>query len=144
MTKTSLRGLAAAALLVLPALVAAPAHSAPTDTHRPSKAPRSLPCTNTAHIPVSDGPGRAKATVERRGGGCGNATVEIRIWSDISWNPDKQFGHNKQFFSVGSLDAAGECYNGFVHVRGIYSEMYVNGQKVAESARAKLPGCVAP
>ncbi|MEU5895519.1 MULTISPECIES: hypothetical protein [Streptomyces] len=143
MTKTSLRGLAAAALLALSALAAAPAHSAPTGAHPAPEPSRALPCTNTAHIPVSDGFGRAKATVERRGGGCGNATVEIRIWSDISWNPDKQLGHNKQFFSVGSLDAAGACYNGFVHVRGIYSEMYVNGQKVAESARAKLPGCVA-
>ncbi|WP_306333986.1 hypothetical protein [Streptomyces sp. KL118A] len=139
MIKNSLRGIAAAALLVLPALAAAPAHSAPAGT--PSEPSRSLPCTNTAHVPVSDGFGRARATVERRGGGCGNATVEIRIWSDVAFNPDKEFGYNKQFFSVGSLDAAGACYNAIVYVRGIYSEMYVNGEKVAESARAQLPGC---
>ncbi|XMN11054.1 hypothetical protein ACK8N7_36070 [Streptomyces griseobrunneus] len=65
------------------------------------------------------------------------------IWSDVSWSEDVRFGHNKQFFSVGSLDAADACYNGFGHVRGIYGEMYVNGQKVAESGRAQLPGCVA-
>lgn len=128
---------AAAALLVLPFLAAAPAQSAPAT----AKSSRALPCTNVAHVPVSDGSARAKATVERRGGGCGNATVEIKIWSDISFNPDKQLAHNKQFFSVGSLDAAGNCFTGLVHIRGVYSEMYVNGQKVAESGRAKLPGC---
>ncbi|MET8688655.1 hypothetical protein ABZV77_31045 [Streptomyces sp. NPDC004732] len=42
-------------------------HSAP----EPS---RSLPCTTTAHLPVSDGFGTAKTTAERRGGR-GNALV---------------------------------------------------------------------
>ncbi|MFG3494423.1 hypothetical protein [Streptomyces sp. NPDC047928] len=118
----------------------APAQAGAQKAHGSSRA---LPCTNTAHLPTSDGTGRAKATVERRGGGCGNATVEVMIWSDIAFNPDKRLAHNKQFFSVGSLDAAGACFTGLVHVRGIYSEMYVNGQKVAESGRAQLPGCVA-
>ncbi|WP_434587404.1 hypothetical protein [Streptomyces sp. A5-4] len=102
-----------------------------------------LPCTNTAHMPTSDGHARAKATAERRGGGFGNATVEVIVWADLSLRGDERVAQRSQFFSRGSVDAAGQCYNGFGHIRGIYTEMYVNGQKVAESARARMPGCVA-
>ncbi|GGR87114.1 hypothetical protein [Streptomyces aureocirculatus] len=124
-----------AALAMLVGLTAAPAVG--------QAAPSALPCENIAHLPSSDGHARAKADVQRRGGGCGNATVEITIWADLSLRPDVRIAHNKQFFSQGFLGAAGACYNGFGHVRGIYTEMHVNGQKVAESGRAPLPGCVA-
>ncbi|WP_282793593.1 hypothetical protein [Streptomyces sp. CC224B] len=125
----------AAVLMLLVGAAAAPAVE--------RAVPAALPCDNIAHLPTSDGHARAKAAVQRVGGGCGNATVEIAVWADLSLRPDERIAYNKQFFSQGFLHAAGACFNGFAHVRGIYTEMYVNGQKVAESGRAQLPGCVA-
>jgi hypothetical protein len=101
-------------------------------------------CQNFAHPPFFPSPTEVAAEGIRKDGMCGNANVELFIFLDRPYAPDREFAHTAQFQSYGGIATKGPCEAPGQLTAGYYSELRVNGQSVAVSERIKPPGAADP
>jgi hypothetical protein len=94
-------------------------------------------CQNFAYAPFFPSPTEVAAEGMRKDGMCGNADIELFIFTDLDWYPDPEIAHTAQKGSYGGIGTKGPCPK--PELARLYSELRVNGQKVAESPRVIPP-----